>query len=121
MRTALGSFWLLCAAAPSLLASSPPSIRRTSPPSEVVIAAAADLKFAMDSLIAIFSTANPDIHVKVTYGSSGNFFQQIVNGAPFDLFFSADVDYPRQLQKQGKTLSDVQIYGANPLTHRLTR
>jgi molybdate transport system substrate-binding protein len=134
MRTALGSFWLLCAAAPSLLAfggstrtfaspppvsstpaSSSPAIRHTSAASEVVIAAAADLKFAMDSLIAIFSKTNPDINVKVTYGSSGNFFQQITNGAPFDLFFSADVDYPRQLQQQGKTLSAVQIYGTGQL------
>ena len=115
MRTALGSFWLLCAAAPSLLASTPSSIRRTSPPSEVVIAAAADLKFAMDSLIVLFSKTNPDIHIKVTYGSSGNFFQQIANGAPFDLFFSADVDYPRQLQQQGKTLSAVQVYGTGQL------
>jgi molybdate transport system substrate-binding protein len=114
MRTALGSFWLLCAVAPSLLAS-PPSIRRTSPPSEVVIAAAADLKFAMDSLIVLFSKINPDIHIKVTYGSSGNFFQQIANGAPFDIFFSADVDYPRQLQQQGKTLSTVQVYGTGQL------
>jgi molybdate transport system substrate-binding protein len=115
MRTALGSFWLLCAAAPSLLASPLSSIRRTSPPSEVVIAAAADLKFAMDSLIVLFSKTNPDIHIKVTYGSSGNFFQQIANGAPFDIFFSADVDYPRQLQQQGKTLSAVQIYGTGQL------
>jgi len=134
MRTALGSFWLLFAVAPSLLAfagnartlespprvrhapaSSSPAIRRTSPPSEVLIAAAADLKFAMDSLIAVFSKTNPDIHVKVTYGSSGNFFQQIANGAPFDIFFSADIDYPRQLQQQGKTLSDVRIYGTGQL------
>lgn len=132
MRTALGSFCLLFAVAPSLLAfdgsgrtlesrppsdaaSSSPAIRRTSPSSDVVIAAAADLKFAMDSLIAIFSKQNPGINVRVTYGSSGNFFQQIVNGAPFDLFFSADVDYPRQLQQQGKTLSDVRIYGTGQL------
>lgn len=132
MRTALGPFWLLFAAAPSLLAfdgnghtlasprpvsstSSSPAIRRTSTPPEVVIAAAADLKFAMDSLIAIFSKTNPDIRIKVTYGSSGNFFQQISNGAPFDLFFSADVDYPRKLQQQGKTISTVQIYGTGQL------
>jgi molybdate transport system substrate-binding protein len=82
---------------------------------EVLVAAAADLRFAMDSLIAQFSRENPGITVKVTYGSSGNFFEQIRNGAPFDLFFSADVDYPRQLKEQNKTLSEVHVYGTGQL------
>jgi molybdate transport system substrate-binding protein len=42
--------------------------------------------------------------VRVTYGSSGNFYAQLVNGAPFDIFFSADVDYPRRLIAQGVAL-----------------
>ena len=82
---------------------------------EVLVAAAADLRFAMDSLVAVFSRENPGISVKPTYGSSGNFFEQIKNGAPFDLFFSADVDYPRQLKTQNKTASDVHIYGTGQL------
>ncbi|HXB93115.1 MAG TPA: molybdate ABC transporter substrate-binding protein [Puia sp.] len=82
---------------------------------EVLIAAAADLKFAMDSLVSVFSKENPTVHIKVTYGSSGNFFQQISNDAPFDLFFSADVDYPRGLEQQHKTLSEVQTYGTGQL------
>jgi molybdate transport system substrate-binding protein len=82
---------------------------------EVLVAAAADLRFAMDSLVAIFSRNNPGITVKVTYGSSGNFFEQIKNGAPFDLFFSADVDYPKQLKEQNRTLADVHIYGTGQL------
>jgi molybdate transport system substrate-binding protein len=82
---------------------------------EVLVAAAADLRFAMDSLVAIFSRDNRGITVKVTYGSSGNFFEQIKNGAPFDLYFSADVDYPRQLNQQNKTLGDVHIYGTGQL------
>src|SRR5579863_10348775 len=78
---------------------------------EVVVAAAADLKFAMDSIITIFAKNNPDLNIKVVYGSSGNFFQQISNGAPFDLYFSADIDYPRQLKEKGLTLSPIQLYG----------
>jgi molybdate transport system substrate-binding protein len=82
---------------------------------EVLVAAAADLRFAMDTLVALFTRDNPDITIKVTYGSSGNFFEQIKNGAPFDLFFSADVDYPRQLKDQNKTLSAVHVYGTGQL------
>jgi molybdate transport system substrate-binding protein len=82
---------------------------------EVVVAAAADLRFAMDSLISVFSKNHQDIHIKVVYGSSGNFFQQIGNGAPFDLFFSADIDYPRQLSTKHLTLSDPQRYGTGQL------
>lgn len=90
-----------------------PQFERTS--AEVLVAAAADLRYAMDSLVAIFSRSNPGIDVKVTYGSSGNFFEQIRNGAPFDLYFSADVNYPRQLKEQNRTLSDVHVYGTGQL------
>jgi molybdate transport system substrate-binding protein len=89
----------------------PPPPQKT----EVVIAAAADLRFAMDSLVSLFSNHNPDIDLKVTYGSSGNFFQQIMNDAPFDLFFSADIDYPRQLKDKGLTSSVIHLYGTGQL------
>ncbi len=82
---------------------------------EATIAAAADLRFAMDSLITIFTKANPDALIKVIYGSSGSFFEQIGNGAPFDLFFSADAEYPRRLKDQNKTISDVKLYGIGQL------
>jgi molybdate transport system substrate-binding protein len=92
-----------------------PFITRSQQRPEVVIAAAADLRFAMDSLVAVFSKNNPGLDVKVVYGSSGNFFQQIVNGAPFDLFFSADIDYPRQLKEKGLTQSVIHDYGTGQL------
>ncbi|MCW5556161.1 MAG: molybdate ABC transporter substrate-binding protein [Verrucomicrobiae bacterium] len=72
--------------------------------SEITIAAAADLKFAMDELIGEFRTNHPTIAVKVTYGSSGNFYAQLQNRAPFDLYFSADIDYPRKLAEAGHAL-----------------
>jgi molybdate transport system substrate-binding protein len=72
----------------------------------LAVAAAADLKFALDELIAEFQRTHPDIRVQVTYGSSGNFFAQLQNHAPFDLFFSADVDYPRRLIDQRLALKE---------------
>lgn len=70
--------------------------------SEVRVAAAADLKFAMSDLAGQYDkhTGNK---IDVTYGSSGNFFSQIQNGAPFDVFFSADIEYPRKLEAAGLT------------------
>jgi molybdate transport system substrate-binding protein len=65
------------------------------------VAAAADLKFALDEIVEAFETAHSDIDVEVTYGSSGNFFAQLSNRAPFDVFFSADVAYPRKLAEDG--------------------
>jgi molybdate transport system substrate-binding protein len=73
---------------------------------EVRAAAAADLKFAFDELAAAFQAKHPGITVKSTYGSSGNFFTQISGDAPFDLFLSADVDYPRKLIDKGKAVKD---------------
>jgi molybdate transport system substrate-binding protein len=66
----------------------------------VRVAAAADLKFAMDDLAAQYRKQNGKT-LEMTYGSSGNFFSQIQNGAPFDLFFSADIEYPRKLAAAG--------------------
>src|SRR5882762_9647481 len=70
------------------------------PGQEIAVAAAADLKFAMGELAANFEKQT-GTKVNVTYGSSGNFFSQIQNGAPFDLFFSADVEYARKMEAGG--------------------
>jgi molybdate transport system substrate-binding protein len=67
------------------------------------VAAAADLQFAMQDLAAQFEKKNIAT-VHVTYGSSGNFLAQIQNGAPFDLFFSADVDYIKKLDVANLTV-----------------
>ena len=64
------------------------------------VAVASDLKFAMTELAAAYEKQS-GVHVNLTFGSSGNFFAQIQNGAPFDLFFSADSDYPRKLEAAG--------------------
>ncbi|MDZ7585802.1 MAG: substrate-binding domain-containing protein, partial [Thiobacillus sp.] len=67
----------------------------------LTIAAAADLKFAMAEVVDAFRAARPDDKIEVIYGSSGKFFTQIKNGAPFDMYFSADIEYPRKLEKEG--------------------
>ena len=79
-----------------------------SPPARqlVSVAAAADPRFALDAMTREFRAAHPNIDVRVAYGSSGNFFAQIRNQAPFDVFLSADVDYPRQLLGAGVGVPD---------------
>ncbi len=66
----------------------------------VKVAAAADLKFAMAELASQFEKQS-GAKLDITYGSSGNFLTQIQNGAPFDLFFSADSEYPKKLEAAG--------------------
>lgn len=76
----------------------------------VKVAAAADLRFAMDEIVKEFKKTNSAANVEVIYGSSGNAFTQISNGAPFDLYFSADIIYPQKLKDAGLTLSDPKLY-----------
>jgi molybdate transport system substrate-binding protein len=67
----------------------------------VAIAAASDLQTVMPRLAADFEKAS-GIRAVISLGSSGSFFAQIQNGAPFDVFMSADVDYPRRLAAAGQ-------------------
>lgn len=77
---------------------------------KVTIAAAADLKFAMDEIVATFKKTSPGDALDVIYGSSGKFHTQIQQGAPYDLFFSADIGFPRELAKAGLAASEVKPY-----------
>jgi molybdate transport system substrate-binding protein len=67
---------------------------------ELTVAAAADLNYAFKDLVAEFERQTGE-HVKLSLGSSGNFYSQIANGAPFDLYFSADIGYPKKLIDEG--------------------
>jgi molybdate transport system substrate-binding protein len=69
---------------------------------EITIAAAADLQFAMQDIADRFQKETGRT-VKLIFGSSGNFFQQLQNGAPFDIFFSANLDYAKKLEAAGLT------------------
>ena len=77
----------------------------------ITIAAAADLKFALDEVVALFKSTHPAAHIETIYGSSGKFSTQIRQGAPYDLYFSADIAYPRALKAEGLWESEVQTYG----------
>jgi len=68
------------------------------------IAAAADLRYALDDVVKNFHQRHPEARIEPTYGSSGMFYAQLVNQAPFDLYLSADVQYPRKLAEQGLIL-----------------
>ncbi len=70
----------------------------------LAVAAASDLRFAMEELAAEFQEQRPGVAVKVSYGASGSLFAQLSERGPFDLFFSADADYPRRLETAGHAL-----------------
>ena len=72
---------------------------------EIVVAAAADMSAALPQLVAGY-TKKTGQTVKVSFGSSGNLTNQIRNGAPFDVFFSADEEYPQQLIAEGLASKD---------------
>jgi molybdate transport system substrate-binding protein len=69
---------------------------------DLKVAAAADLTPALQKLSPVFEK-EAGIHLSIALGSSGNFFAQIQNGAPFDVFLSADKSYPEKLQQAGLT------------------
>lgn len=74
----------------------------TAADNHITIAAAADLHEAMGKLVDAFQHDHPGSKVDVVFGSSGNLLTQIEQGAPFELFFSADSSYPQQLVAHGK-------------------
>jgi molybdate transport system substrate-binding protein len=77
-----------------------PSQTDEKPCGTVTVAAASDLTYAMNEIAANFQKAT-GCPVRLTFGSSGNFLSQIENGAPFDVFFSADISYPKKLEAEG--------------------
>jgi molybdate transport system substrate-binding protein len=102
----LGSWRPLRAAAPAPASAGP---------APITIAAAADLKYVLDSLVTIFNRQHPQARATVVYGSSGKFYEQLSHDAPFDLFFSADSEYPRRLQQAGRTAGAPQPYALGRL------
>lgn len=73
------------------------------------VAAASDLKFAIEEVAAQFEKATGQ-RLRLVFGSSGNFYSQILQGAPFHLFMSADEDFVFKLADAGKTLDRGRLY-----------
>lgn len=78
---------------------------------EVHIAIAANLNRVIKEITQQYHRTHPDVRIRVTQGASGVLSQQIMNGARFDIFMSADRKYPEFLQKEGLTKGDISIYG----------
>lgn len=88
----------LLACVPSVFAKAVPTI-----------AAASDLKFALEELATIFEKATGQ-KIRLIFGSSGHFYTQIMQGAPFDLFLSADENFIFKLFESGKTIDRGRMY-----------
>jgi molybdate transport system substrate-binding protein len=97
--------------AAALVVLAPAPVARAQAP---LVAAAADLKFALVDLAARYK-ADTGRDVKVTFGSSGNFTQQIENGAPFEIFLSADERYIERLADKGLAKDAGTVYAIGRL------
>lgn len=71
------------------------------PPEVLGIAAASNLVHVINPLHRAFERANPGVEFRTSVAASGSLFAQIRQGAPFDVFLSADTDYPAQLVAAG--------------------
>jgi len=73
------------------------------------------MKYIMPEFVSNYKAQHPKANIEVNYGSSGLFFQQISNGASFDLYFSADNSYPQKLKELGLVNGNVITYAFGTL------
>ena len=81
----------------------------------ITVAVAANVSYAINELVAEFNKTNPDTKVQVTLGSSGKFTAQIESGAPFDVFMSADMKFPKSLFEKGLAITEPALYAQGSL------
>lgn len=82
---------------------------------KTTIVVAANLKTAMDSISKVYKQKNPTDDIQISYGASGKFYEQISNGAPFDVFFSADMNFPNKLKNNKFAITPVKLYAIGRL------
>jgi molybdate transport system substrate-binding protein len=111
-----GALRFLAAILTLALASSAGSALEGSASQKLTVAAAADLQFALTDLARDFRRAHSDVDLETVFGSSGNFYAEIGNQAPFDVFLSADIEYPRKLiQAKLAVAESLFVYGTGHL------
>jgi len=83
--------------------------------SEIYVAAASNISYSMHEIVKRFNKDHPYIKVKLIYSSSGKLTAQIMHFAPYDLFLSADMKYPKYLYKRGFALTKPEVYAKGSL------
>ncbi len=81
----------------------------------VKVAAAANLRFVFEEIKTAYESTNPNVKISANFGSSGALLQQILNGAEFDIFMSADNICPAKLKEQGATSGEIKTYALGKL------
>ncbi len=76
----------------------------------LTIAAAAALRSAFEEIVELYRQQHSDAAIDVLFGSSGKLTTQIMNGAPFDIFYAADVEFPERLRRKGFAATDPTVY-----------
>ena len=82
---------------------------------DVRVAAAANVGFVLPKLIEAFNARHPEIKVTTTIGSSGKLYAQIAHGAGYDLYLSANYDYPKRLFEEGRSYTRPVVYALGRL------
>lgn len=83
--------------------------------SQINVAVAANVSYAIDALVKEFNKTNPDTKVQITLGSSGKLTAQIKNGAPFNIFMSANMKFPESLYEDKIAITKPIIYAQGSL------
>jgi molybdate transport system substrate-binding protein len=82
---------------------------------QINVAVAANVSYAMDKLITEFNKTNPDTKIQVTLGSSGKLVAQIKNGAPYNIFMSANMSFPQSLYDEQIAITKPVVYAQGAL------
>ncbi len=90
-------------------ASNAPQTTNTSPTEKVRIAVASNFKHTLEKIALLFTRKQKNVQVRVSSAASGALFAYILNGAPFDIFLSADSVFPRRLEQRGIALANTRV------------
>ena len=82
---------------------------------QINVAVAANVSYAMDKLIVEFNKTNPNTKIQVTLGSSGKLTSQIKNGAPYNIFMSANMGFPQSLYEEQIAITKPIVYAQGAL------